>query len=323
MDRAKSSFVRATKQQIKLRMAIDGPSGSGKTFTGLVAATALAGGKPIAVIDTEAGSAKKYADMFTFDVLELTNFHPQHYIDGIRDAEDAGYAVILIDSLSHAWEGEGGLLEEHEKATAREPGRNSYTAWRSVTPIQRDLVEAMLQSRCHIIATMRSKMEYLQTEDSSGKKRIEKVGMAPIQRAGMEYEFDVGADMDLQHNMIISKSRCFAIADQVANKPTAKWFDVLRAWLGSGAPVVEQPKAPATTTTTEGGDGHATEKPKPEAGPAADWTRSQMERDLFKGFRTQHQLTDDDCKRLATRHQSLTEFAGKSCTADNPLLPPS
>lgn len=249
------TFNRATKKQARLRMAIDGPSGSGKTYTALVAAFALAqdSGK-VAVIDTEHGSASKYADLFPpFDVLELSTFHPQQYVDGIEAAEQAGYTIIIIDSLSHAWEGEGGVLELHDQATKRSNSGNSFTAWKDITPIHRRLVEAMLQSSCHIIATMRSKMEYLQTEDEKGKKIVKKVGLAPIQRQGIEYEMDIVADMDLDHNMVISKTRCFAIADQVVSKPTAAWFTAIRHWLTDGAPIPPatrkpQPAQPSTTT---------------------------------------------------------------------------
>lgn len=256
-------FTRATKTKIKLRMALDGPSGSGKTYTGLAFATALAGpsGK-VAVIDTERGSAKKYADLFTFDVLELNTFAPTLYVEAIKAAESAGYDVILIDSLSHAWEGEGGVLEQHEQATLREPGHNSYTAWRSVTPEHRKLVDAMLSSKCHIIGTMRSKMEYAQVEDERGKKTVKKLGMAPIQRQGMEYEFDIVADMDIDHNMIVSKSRCFAVADAVEKKPGAAWFGKVMAWLDDGvvAPVATTPPPIVQPTS-------ATVKPQRPADP--------------------------------------------------------
>ena len=230
------SFVRATKTQSRLRMAIDGPSGSGKTYTALVFGTALVNGSKLAVIDTERGSASKYADMFEFDVLELDVYSPDNYIAGIQAAEDAGYTVLVIDSLSHAWEGKGGVLEMHDDATKRSRSGNSYIAWRDVTPAHRSLVDAILQSKCHVIATMRSKMDYIQTENDKGRKEIKRVGMAPVQRQGMEYEFDIVADMDVDHNMVVSKSRCFAIADMVVSKPTAQWFEVVRGWLTDGTP---------------------------------------------------------------------------------------
>lgn len=130
------AFQKATKKQAKGRMAIDGPSGSGKTFTALRVAKALAPTGKIAVIDTERGSASKYADLFSFDVCEIADdFHPNHYIKALKEAEEAGYEVVVIDSLSHAWEGAGGVLELTDKAAARSKAGNSYTAWRETTPI--------------------------------------------------------------------------------------------------------------------------------------------------------------------------------------------
>ena len=230
----KFQVKKATKKQVKARIAIAGPSGSGKTYTGLVAATALANGRQIAVIDTERGSASLYSDYFDFDVLELEPpFSPQVYKQAIKAAEDAGYGVIIIDSLSHAWEGEGGALDLADEATARQRTPNSYTAWREVTPLHREMVDAILQSKAHVVATMRSKTEYA-IENTDGKTNIRKVGMAPIQRAGMEYEFTVVGDMDLDHKIVISKSRFAPLQDKVATKPTTDFFMPFVEWLDSG-----------------------------------------------------------------------------------------
>jgi hypothetical protein len=265
------TFAKATRKAIKLRMALDGPSGSGKTYTGLIAATALAAGGRVAVIDTEHGSASKYADRFDFDVVELPNFNPTNYIAAIKTAEECGYAVVLIDSLSHAWEGEGGVLELHDQATAREPGRNSFTAWRNVTPLHQQLIEAMLTSKCDVIATMRTKTDYIQ-KDEDGRKSIVKVALAPVQRAGMEYEFDVVADMDVNHKMIVSKSRCFEIADAVVEKPKAEWFLKLRRWLDAGAqPAPQQPAGPVAQAPATNGNGHEQQSPAVSQPPAQGW----------------------------------------------------
>lgn len=133
------SFKRAVKHNAKLRMAIAGIAGSGKTRTSLILGTALAEGKPLALIDTEHGSASKYADDFQFDVLELSHFHPDNYVDAIHEAEQAGYAVLIIDSLSHAWNGTGGALELVDSIAKRVAARrdkepNSFNAWGEVTP---------------------------------------------------------------------------------------------------------------------------------------------------------------------------------------------
>lgn len=241
----KFQFKKATKKQVKARVAIAGPSGSGKTYTGLVASTALANGGRIAVIDTERGSASLYSDYFSFDVLELEPpFSPKVYKQAIKAAEDAGYGVILIDSLSHAWEGEGGALDLADEATSRQRTPNSYTAWREVTPLHREMVDAMLQSKAHIVATMRSKTEYaIQKED--GKTKILKVGMAPIQRAGMEYEFTVVGDMDIDNKIVISKSRFAPLQSKVQLKPDINFFKPFVDWLNSGdAEVKAEPTKP-------------------------------------------------------------------------------
>jgi hypothetical protein len=227
------SFSKATKTQSRLRLALVGPSGSGKTYTALTIAQHL--GKRVAVIDTERGSASKYADIFTFDVLNLDTFSPLTYVDAIKAAESAGYDVLVIDSLSHAWMGKEGALEQVDNAAKRSSSHNSYTAWRDVTPMHNALIDAMLQSKCHIIGTMRSKTEYVIEEDERGKKVPRKVGMAPVQRDGLEYEFDVVGDMDLDNNFLVSKTRCPALAGKVIKKPGKPLADTLAAWLSDGA----------------------------------------------------------------------------------------
>jgi hypothetical protein len=227
-------FTKATKKRSKLRLAIDGPSGAGKTYTALVAATAMAEGGKIAVVDTERGSASLYSDKFDFDVLELDRFSPEVYTQAINAAEKAGYAVIVIDSLSHAWEGEGGALDMVDQAAARSKG-NSYVAWRNVTPMHRQMVDAILQSKTHVIVTMRSKMDYVQEKDEKGSTVIRKIGLAPIQRQGMEYEFTIVCDMDLEHTMVVSKSRCDIVADKVVRRPGGDFFKTILDWLNSGS----------------------------------------------------------------------------------------
>ena len=232
-------FKPATKKQSKLRLAISGPSGSGKTYSALSIASAL--GKRIAVIDTEHGSASLYADKFSFDTLDLDSFSPETYVAAIEAANEAKYDVLVIDSLSHAWMGKDGALEQVDTAAKKSGSKNSYFAWRDVTPKHNALVEAMLQSNAHIIATMRSKTEYSTDKDDKGKVTPKKIGLAPIQREGMEYEFTVFGELDLDHNLNITKSRCSAIAGKLVEKPGKQLADVLKAWLETGAPA-EAPK---------------------------------------------------------------------------------
>lgn len=236
------AFTKATKHQLKLRMAIVGPAGAGKTFTALKIAARL--GNRVAVIDSERGSARLYADRFNFDVDELQTGDPHNYITSIKEADRAGYDVLVIDGLSQAWAGKGGALEMKDNISKRSQSGNSFTAWREVTPLHNELVDTMLTCNCHIICTLRAKMEYVQEQNDKGKTVIRKVGMAPIQREGLEYEFAIVGDMTVEHDLIISKSRCSDVENQIYNKPGNEFTDVVKAWLESGdaAPSTEEAK---------------------------------------------------------------------------------
>lgn len=231
-------FKKATKQQAPAKIAIIGPAGSGKTWTALELATAL--GEKVAVIDTEHGSASKYSDIFEFDVLELESFHPKLYVEAIKVAEKAGYHALVIDSLSHAWSGKDGAIELVEKYKTRYRG-NKFAAWADVTPLHNQLIDTINGSPLHIIATMRSKMEYIQVANDRGKTEIKKVGLAPIQRDGMEYEFDVVGEMDLDHNFVVTKTRCHLLDSAIINKPGKELGEKILSWLSDGKPA-EKPK---------------------------------------------------------------------------------
>lgn len=235
-------FKKATKTQSRARVALIGPSGSGKTYTALRLAMSLAQGRPVAVVDTERGSASKYAGdpspdggSFQFDVVDdWPDFQVGRYIDAIRGAEAAGYAVLVIDSLSHAWAGPGGLLEFVDARSSAQKGSNSFAAWRDATPLHNKLVDAMLRANLHIIVTMRSKQEYvLERDERTGKMTPRKVGLAPVQREGLEYEFDVVLDVD-GASVTASKSRCSTIAGRRFVEPGADLGAELLAWLGAG-----------------------------------------------------------------------------------------
>jgi hypothetical protein len=238
-------FKPASKQQAKLRLALIGLAGSGKSYSALSIGTALVPGGRVAVIDTERGSASLYADRFSFDVLEIERHSPLDYVEAIEAAQEAGYDVIIVDSLSHAWAGKDGALEQVDKIAKREGKSNNFTAWRDVTPQHNRLVDTMLSCKAHVIATMRSKMEYVLEKDEKGKSSVRKVGLAPIQRDGLDYEMSVVGDLNLNHELIISKSRCSAVpVGEIIDKPGEKFAKTLREWLTSGvAPVVVEHKA--------------------------------------------------------------------------------
>lgn len=226
-------FQPATKRKSRARIALVGPSGSGKTYTALVLASGL--GERIAVIDTERGSASKYASVVPFDALDLDVHSPQEYVQAIADAAREGYEVLVIDSLSHAWNGREGALEQVDRAASRSRSGNSFTAWRDVTPLHNQLVDAILRFPGHVIVTMRATTAYELQEGNGGKKTPVKIGMKPIQRDGIEYEFDIVADMDHSLTLTVSKTRCPELYDVQVQRPTHRLAETIRAWLDDGA----------------------------------------------------------------------------------------
>ena len=228
-------FQKATKKQARLRMAIAGPSGSGKTYSALRIGTSMA--ERVALIDTEHGSAAKYADVFDFHTLQLgPPYAPERFIECIEAAEGEGFDLVIIDSFSHAWKGEGGVLEIVDDVKKRQKGGGSFSAWSEATPRHRALIDAILSSTVHVIATMRSKQKYVMEDDEQGGQRVQKRGMSPVQRDNVEYEFDVFADMDMDHNLIVSKSRFDQLQDAVIEKPGEAVAAKLQAWLSDGEP---------------------------------------------------------------------------------------
>lgn len=223
------TFERATKKKAKLRMLISGPSGSGKTMSSLKIARGIA--DRIALIDTEHASASKYADQFQFDTLNLDDATMTTVVQAIEAAEAADYELIILDSASHVWLS---ALEEVDKITRASRSGNSYVAWGEVTPKWNRVLRKIVACRAHVIATSRSKTEYVLQEDSRGRKVPKKVGMAPMLRDMAEYEFDVFAEMDLDNNFVVSKTRCSELKDEIIEKPDEALGKRLLAWLDQG-----------------------------------------------------------------------------------------
>ncbi len=243
-----SSFVKAERKKKKARVGFDGPAGSGKTYSALLFAFGLGG--RVAVIDTEHSSAELYSDLGDFDVAILKPpFSPQRYMSLIKEAEAAGYDVIIIDSLTHAWAGTGGILDIKDRRS-KVGGNNDFTAWREVTPMHNQLVDAVLQCQCHILVTMRTKTVYEVQENKKGKMAPVKIGQAPIQREGMDYEFDLVFDLSVDgHVATATKDRTRQFQDEPVLIDTEAGRR-LAAWLDSGAEPAAQPEAPETTRTT-------------------------------------------------------------------------
>lgn len=246
-----SLFKKATRSHSFLNIALTGPSGSGKTLGALLIASGM-GGK-IAVIDTENGSASLYSDRFNFDVLEISPpFTTEKYIAAIKGAADAGYAVLIIDSISHAWSGEGGLLQQKEQLDQR--GGNSYTNWAKITPKHEAFMASILHSKVHLIATMRSKQDYVLV-DKNGKQVPQKVGLAPIQRDGAEYEFTTVLDIAMNHEAVASKDRTGLFENQMV-KISEDIGKRLMAYLGATPqPPQQSVRVPIEGTIPNGGLG--------------------------------------------------------------------
>lgn len=223
-------FRKATREKVFLKLAVTGPSGSGKTYSSLRLARGLVGptGK-IALIDTENRSASLYADRFDFDTLDIAPpFDNEKFVEGVDAAVEAGYGAIVIDSASHFWEG---ILDYKDKLDQR--GGNSYTNWKIAGDKFGGIVKAVLQSPVHVICCMRSKMDYVQEKDDRGKTQIKKVGLAPIMRDGIEYEFTTVFDVALNHQAAVSKDRSGLFVDKIF-QITEETGAQLEAWRLSG-----------------------------------------------------------------------------------------
>jgi nucleoside-triphosphatase THEP1 len=258
-------FKKATKAAAKLRLGLIGPAGSGKTMSALRIAHGLGG--RVAVIDTERGSASLYSGErgLDFDVLELESYEAEKFIQAIAQAEAAGYDVLIIDSLSHAWAGKGGILEFVDKA-AKRSGGGSFSGWRDATPLHNQLVDAILGAKLHIICTLRSKVEHV-IEQVNGRTQVRKVGLQPVQRDGLEYEFTVVGDVTQDHELIITKTRAAWLKDQIIREAGEDLGRQLAAWLSDGlpSPVASAP-TPARTADATGGTGDGSPVGKPSRG---------------------------------------------------------
>lgn len=237
-------FNKAVKYEAKGRVALIGPAGSGKSFTALTLARLLAGpnGK-IAAVDTEHGSLSKYADMFDFDVVELSSYSPDNFMEALKAAEAAKYDVFVADSLSHFWMGKDGALEFVDVAAKRSSSRDGMAGWKEFRPHERAMVDAMIASPMHVVCTMRTKTAYEEHVNDKGKKVRVKIGLAPVQREGLEYEFDVVGLMDEDNTFVVDKTRCPQIAGKAITRPKADDFVPFRDWL-NGATPVQTPQAP-------------------------------------------------------------------------------
>lgn len=246
-------FVKAERQQRPLKMCMQGVTGVGKTFNALRLASAICRRldipPKIAVLDTENMSSTHYTDEFSFDVIKgLKTWSPLNCIEVINDAQRLGYSFIIIDSLSLFWSGKGGTLEMADEAAAKMRAKNTFAAWKDVSPIQNQMLETITGSNIHLIATLRTKMRHEIEQDDKGKNQVRKMGMAPIQREGIEYEFDIILDLDLDHSALVTKSRMRSLADRHIKQIDDDIGFEIADWLKGGKPADDVPKSESVAT---------------------------------------------------------------------------
>ena len=232
------SIRKAKRSATKLRLLIGSPSGGGKTYSSLLMAKGL-GGKTV-VIDTEQGSSDLYDHLHDFDVVDLKPpFTPERYIEAIHACEEAGYDVIVIDSVTHCWSGKGGCLELVDDIAKAKFRGNTWSAFSEITPRWRAFVDAILRSSAHVICTGRSKTETAQVDDG-GRKKVTKLGMKLEARDGLEYEFTCVLDIIHDgHYATVSKDRTGLFTGDP--KPiTEETGQQLAEWLAGGKAVAAQ-----------------------------------------------------------------------------------
>ena len=224
---------KATRKQVRIRLGFSAVSGGGKTYSAILVAKGLSGDlSKVAVIDTENGSADLYAHLGDYNVLPLAApYSPERYIEAIRYCEKAGMEVIIIDSITHEWDGKGGCLDIVEQLGGK------YQDWAKVTPRHQAFIDAILHSPCHIITTVRRKQDYEMTKDGNGRIKVEKGGLKEITREGFEYELTINLEMDTKHNATASKDRTGLFMGKPAFVPSEKTGETIASWCDQGEEV--------------------------------------------------------------------------------------
>lgn len=227
---------KATRQKAKIRLGFSSVSGGGKTYSALLVASGMTSWDKIAVIDTENMSADLYSHLGEYNVLTIqAPFTPEKYIEAIKECESAGMEVIIIDSITHEWDGKGGCLEIVDKLGGR------YQDWGKVTPRHQAFIDAILQCKSHIFTTVRRKQDYEMSKDKDGKIKVEKVGMKEVTREGFEYELTANLELDTRHNATATKDRTGLFIDKPSFVPSAETGRALLQWCNSGAEPILTP----------------------------------------------------------------------------------
>lgn len=228
---------KATRQKSKLRLGISGPSGSGKTYSALKLASGIAPWEKIIVIDTENGSGDLYAHLGEYNVITLNApYSPERYIKAIEACEEAGMELIILDSVSHEWEGKGGILQINDIIAQTKFKGNTWAAWSHTTPRHQAFIDTIVNSDCHIITTARAKIDTVQSEGG----KVKKIGLKEIQREGFEYELTLNFTLDRdEHLATASKDRTELFEGLDPFLITEETGRLLKEWCDSGTVAVK------------------------------------------------------------------------------------
>lgn len=227
---------KATRQKVKIRLGLSAVAGGGKTMSALLIAKGMCGDwTKIAMIDTENGSGDLYCHLGDYNVLPINApYAPEKYIEAIKACENAGMEVIIIDSITHEWDGKGGCLEIVDQIAQASDSKNSYIAWGKVTPRHQAFIEAILQSKCHIITTVRRKQDYEMSKNAQGKLKVEKAGLKEITREGFEYELTVNIELNHGHYATASKDRTSLFMGRPEFIPSEETGKMIIEWCENG-----------------------------------------------------------------------------------------
>lgn len=221
---------KATRKRVKLRMSIASPTGFGKTHSALLIAFGITNAwNKIAVIDTENDSASLYSDMGDFNKISLAPpFTPEKYTEAINLCENSGIEVIIIDSVTHVWSGQGGLLEYNNSLGGR------YQDWAKTTPRYQKWLDSILQSKCHVITTIRKKQAYEMVKENN-KTTVEKKGMEDQVRDNYDYEMTIAFEIiNEKHLAKAAKDRTRLFSDCHEFIITSKTGEDILKWCNDG-----------------------------------------------------------------------------------------
>jgi hypothetical protein len=233
------SFVirKASRTVSKMRIGVFGVSGSGKTYSALLLAKGLVGGdlSKVVVIDTENGSADLYSHLGDYSVLPLlAPFTTKRYIEAIKTCENMGYECIIVDSISHGWEGSGGCIDMHGKLGGK------FETWAKVTPLHQEFLQSIVQCTKHIICTGRSKTDYsFEAKSVGGKGRVEKVGLKTVTKEGFDYEMTIAFQINQEHVAVVDKDRTELFVNQVPFLIDEKTGTLIKNWNETAAPAIK------------------------------------------------------------------------------------